>query len=54
LRLAVVIGSSVASDAEGRFPTGGELTLFDAVGQIWGLTCSCLVALRRSGMPGVN
>jgi hypothetical protein len=33
LRLAVVIGASVSSDAVGMVPTGGELTLFEAVGR---------------------
>jgi hypothetical protein len=32
LRLAVVIASSVTSDAAEKVPTGGELTLFEAVG----------------------
>jgi hypothetical protein len=32
-RLAVVIGASVSSDAVGMVPTGGELTLFEAVGR---------------------
>jgi hypothetical protein len=32
-RLAVVIGVSVMSDAEAKVPTGGELTLFEAVGR---------------------
>jgi hypothetical protein len=32
MRLAVGIRSSVASDVEERVPTGGELTLFEAVG----------------------
>jgi hypothetical protein len=40
---------SVTSDAEGRFPTGGELTLFEAVGQICGLT---FVLLCRSSPIG--
>jgi hypothetical protein len=31
LRLAVVIPASVMSGAEERVPTGGELTLFEAV-----------------------
>jgi hypothetical protein len=44
----------VTSDALGMVPTGGELTLFEAVGQICGLTCSCFVARRRSGMSGVT
>jgi hypothetical protein len=47
-------GLSVTSDIEGMVPTGGELTLFEAVGQICGLTCSCFVARRRSGMSGVT
>jgi hypothetical protein len=33
LRLAVVIPASVVSGAEERVPTGGELTLFEAVGR---------------------
>jgi hypothetical protein len=33
LGLAVVIGVSVMSDAEAKVPTGGELTLFEAVGR---------------------
>jgi hypothetical protein len=32
-RLAVWIRLSVTSDAEGMVPTGGELTLFEAVGR---------------------
>jgi hypothetical protein len=44
----------VMSDALGKVPTGGELTLVEAVGQICGLTCSCFVARRRSGMSGVT
>jgi hypothetical protein len=34
LRLAVVIGRSVTSDAVERVPTGGELTRFEAVGRV--------------------
>jgi hypothetical protein len=34
--------------------TGGELTVFEAVGQVCGLTCCCCVARRRSGMFGVT
>src|SRR4051812_7172347 len=37
-----------------RSRPGGELTLFEAVGQICGLSCSCFVALRRSGMSGLT
>ncbi len=44
---------SVASDAEEKVPTGGELTLFEAVGPV-GLTSFCCVARCRSGMPGVT
>jgi hypothetical protein len=33
-RLAVSIRWSVSSDAEERVPTGGELTLFEAVGRL--------------------
>jgi hypothetical protein len=33
-RLAVSIRRSVTSDAEGKVPTGGELTLFEAVGRL--------------------
>jgi hypothetical protein len=32
-RLAVWIRWSVTSDAEGKVPTGGELTLIEAVGR---------------------
>jgi hypothetical protein len=32
-RLAVWIRRAVTSDAEERVPTGGELTLFEAVGR---------------------
>jgi hypothetical protein len=46
--------SSVTSGAAEKVPTGDELTLFEAVGQICGLTCSCFVARRRSGMSGVT
>ena len=46
-------GVSVTSDAEERVPTGGELTLFEAVGR-GGLTSFCCVARRRSGMSGVT
>jgi hypothetical protein len=53
LRLAVSIRSSVSSDAEEMVPTGGELTLFEAVGRS-GLTSFCCVARRRSGMFGVT
>jgi hypothetical protein len=53
LRLAVVIPASVVSGAEERVPTGGELTLFEAVGPA-GLTSFCCVARRRSGMSGVT
>jgi hypothetical protein len=41
------------SDAAGMVPTGGELTLFEAVGPT-GLTSFCCVARRRSGMSGVT
>jgi hypothetical protein len=34
LRLAVSIWRSVTSDAEEKVPTGGELTLFEAVGRL--------------------
>jgi hypothetical protein len=44
---------SVSSDAEEMVPTGGELTLFEAVGRV-GLTSFCCVARRRSGMFGVT
>jgi hypothetical protein len=37
-------GMSVTSDAEAMVPTGGELTLFEAVG-VGGLTSLCFVAL---------
>jgi hypothetical protein len=53
LRLAVVIPASVMSGAEEKVPTGGGLTLFEAVGPA-GLTCFCCVARRRSGMSGVT
>jgi hypothetical protein len=53
LRLAVVIPASVMSGAEEKVPTGGELTLFEAVGPV-GLTSFCCVARRRSGMSGVT
>jgi hypothetical protein len=33
LRLAVLIRRAVMLDAEERVPTGGELTLFEAVGR---------------------
>jgi hypothetical protein len=46
-------GVSVTSDAEEKVPTGGELTLFEAVGPV-GLTPFCCVARRRSGMSGVT
>jgi len=52
-RLAVVIPASVMSGAEEKVPTGGELTLFEAVGPV-GLTSFCCVARRRSGMSGVT
>jgi hypothetical protein len=52
-RLAVVIPASVMSGAEEKVPTGGELTLFEAVGPA-GLTSFCCVARRRSGMSGVT
>jgi hypothetical protein len=53
-RLAVSIcGSSVTSDAEEKVPTGGELTLFEAVDQMR-LTSFCCVARRRLGMSGVT
>jgi hypothetical protein len=52
-RLAVSIGRSVTSDAEEKVPTGGELTLFEAVDR-GGLTSFCCVARRRSGMSGVT
>jgi hypothetical protein len=42
------------SDAEEKVPTGGELTLFEAVGPRPGLTSFCCVARRRSGMFGVT
>jgi hypothetical protein len=41
------------SDAMEMVPTGGELTLFEAVGPS-GLTFFCCVARRRSGMSGVT
>jgi hypothetical protein len=41
------------SGAEEKVPTGGELTLFEAVGPE-GLTSFCCVARRRSGMSGVT
>jgi hypothetical protein len=41
------------SDAVEMVPTGGELTLFEAVGPV-GLTFFCCVACRRSGMVGVT
>jgi hypothetical protein len=53
-RLAVSIGVSVMSDAAEKVPTGGELTLFEAVGPSLGLTSICCVARRRSGMVGVT
>jgi hypothetical protein len=34
MRLAVWIRSVVASDAEEKVPTGGELTRFEAVGLV--------------------
>jgi hypothetical protein len=40
--------ASVTSDAVEKVPTGGELTLFEAVDPE-GLTFSCCVARRRSG-----
>jgi hypothetical protein len=52
-RLAVVIPASVMSGAVEKVPTGGELTLFEAVGPA-GLTSFCCVARRRSGMSGVT
>jgi hypothetical protein len=52
-RLAVWIAASVTSEAEEKVPTGGELTLFEAVDRE-GLTCFCCVARRRSGMAGVT
>jgi hypothetical protein len=52
-RLAVVVAASVMSGAEEKVPTGGELTLFEAVGPA-GLTFFCCVARRRSGMSGVT
>jgi len=48
-----VILASVMSGAEEKVPTGGELTLFEAVGPA-GLTSFCCVARRRSGMSGVT
>jgi hypothetical protein len=52
---ACCLGSlvSVTSDAVEKVPTGGELTLFEAVGRS-GLTFFCCVARRRSGMSGVT
>jgi hypothetical protein len=47
-RLAVVIPTSVMSGAEERVATGGELTLFEAVGPA-GRTSFCCVARRRVG-----
>jgi hypothetical protein len=41
------------SDAAEKVPTGGELTLFEAVDR-GGLTFFCCVARRRSGMSGVT
>jgi hypothetical protein len=46
-------GLSVTSDVVEMVPTGGELTLFEAVG-LAGLTSCCCVARRRSGMSGVT
>jgi hypothetical protein len=43
----------VASGAVEKVATGGELTLFEAVGPV-GLTSFCCVAGRRSGMFGVT
>jgi hypothetical protein len=37
------------SDVLGMVPTGGELALFEAVGQICGLTCSCLSLVAGRG-----
>jgi hypothetical protein len=34
MRLAVSVRWSVTSDAEEKVPTGGELTLFEAVGRL--------------------
>jgi hypothetical protein len=53
LRLAVWMWLSVTSEAEEKVPTGGELTLFEAVDPV-GLTSFCCVARRRSGMSGVT
>jgi hypothetical protein len=47
--LLLEFASSVTSDALGMVPTGGELTLFEAVGQICGLTCSCLSLVAGRG-----
>jgi hypothetical protein len=43
----------VTFDAEEKVPTGGGLTLFEAVGR-YRLTTFCCVARRRSGMSGVT
>jgi hypothetical protein len=48
-----VILASVVSGAEERVATGGELSLFEAVGPA-GLTFFCCVARRRWGMSGVT
>jgi hypothetical protein len=45
--------ASVMSDAVEMVPTGGELTLFEAVDPV-GLTSLCCVARRRSGISGVT
>jgi len=55
LRLAVVMRVSVLSDTAGeKVPTGGELTLFEAVDPVAGLTSFCCVARRQPGIFGVT
>jgi hypothetical protein len=47
------VGVPVTSGAEEMVPTGGELTLFQAVDPV-GLTTFRCVARRRFGMSGVT
>jgi len=55
MRLAVVMRRVGVSDTTGeKVPTGGELTLFEAVDPIAGLTSFCCVARRRPRMLGVT
>jgi hypothetical protein len=50
LRLAVWIRWSVTSDAEEKVPTGGELTLFEAVDR-GGLTSFVVSLVAGRGCP---